>query len=117
VHGQQLLCSHVKSSAGFHKILEGPNKAEPSKMPTRLMHRTLGRIPSNGRFMVVAGHEFNEAHSFGRSQHFAYDIFGMGPHWEITRNGGATIADFCTWGRQVIAPTDGVVVYARNDVT
>ena len=26
------------------------------------------------------------------------------------------MADFCTWGREVIAPADGVVVYARNDV-
>jgi len=73
-------------------------------------------FPMKGTFMVVLGHDFNEAHSLGRSQHFAYDIFGMGPHWEITRNGGAKVADFCTWGREVIAPADGVVVYARNDV-
>jgi murein DD-endopeptidase MepM/ murein hydrolase activator NlpD len=26
------------------------------------------------------------------------------------------MSDFCTWGREVIAPADGVVVYARNDV-
>jgi len=82
----------------------------------RYEQKTKLTFPIKGKFMVVAGHEFNEAHSFGRSQHFAYDIFGMGPHWEITRNGGATIADFCTWGREVIAPADGVVVYARNDV-
>ena len=73
-------------------------------------------FPMRGKFMVVLGHDFNEAHSLGRSQHFAYDIFGMGPHWEITRNGGATMADFCTWGREVSAPADGMVVYARNDV-
>jgi len=73
----------------------------------RYEQKTKLTFPIKGKFMVVAGHEFNEAHSFGRSQHFAYDIFGMGPHWEITRNGGATIADFCTWGREVIAPADG----------
>lgn len=73
-------------------------------------------FPMKGKFMVVLGHDFNEPHSQGRSQHFAYDIFGLGPHWEITRNGGATNADFNTWGREVIAPADGVVVYARNDV-
>jgi hypothetical protein len=44
-------------------------------------------FPMRGKFMVVLGHDFNEPHSLGRSQHFAYDIFGMGPHWEITRNG------------------------------
>ena len=66
--------------------------------------------------MVVLGHDFNEPHSLGRSQHFAYDIFGMGPNWELTRNSGATNADFYTWGREVIAPADGEVVYSRNDV-
>jgi murein DD-endopeptidase MepM/ murein hydrolase activator NlpD len=40
----------------------------------------------------------------------------VGPHWELTRNGGATNSDFYTWGREVIAPADGEVVYARNDV-
>jgi len=73
-------------------------------------------FPMKGIFLVALGHDFNDAHSIGRSQHFAYDIFGMGPHWEITRNGGATMADFWTWGREVIAPADGVVVYASNDV-
>ena len=73
-------------------------------------------FPLRGKFMVVLGHDFNEAHSLGRNQHFAYDIFGMGPHWEIIRNGGATMADFLTWGREVIAPADAFVVYARNDV-
>jgi hypothetical protein len=82
----------------------------------RYEQKTKLTFPMKGKFMVVLSHDFNEPHSFGRSQHFAYDIFGMGPHWEITRNGGATIADFCTWGREVIAPADGVVVYARNDV-
>ena len=82
----------------------------------RYEQKTKLTFPIKGKFMVVLGHDFNEPHSLGRSQHFAYDIFGMGPHWEITRNGGAKVADFCTWGREVIAPADGVVVYARNDV-
>ncbi len=54
--------------------------------------------------------------SDGRSQHFAYDILGTGPHWEITRNGGAANADIYGWGREVIAPADATVIYARNDV-
>jgi hypothetical protein len=82
----------------------------------RYEQKTKLTFPMKGKFTVVASHDFNEAHSLGRSQHFAYDIFGLGTHWEITRNGGATMSDFCTWGREVIAPADGVVVYARNDV-
>ena len=95
-------------ASGVEKTLEIPL--------LRYQQKTKLVFPMKGKFMVVRGHDFNEPHSFGRSQHFAYDIFGMGPHWEITRNGGATMADFCTWGREVIAPADGVVVYARNDV-
>ena len=95
-------------ASGVEKTLDIPLLRYEQK--TKLL------FPMRGKFMVVLGHDFNEAHSLGRSQHFAYDIFGMGPHWEITRNGGATMADFCTWGREVIAPADGVVVYARNDV-
>jgi hypothetical protein len=95
-------------ASGVEKTLEIPLLRYEQK--TKLV------FPMRGKFIVVAGHDFNEAHSFGRSQHFAYDIFGIGPHWEITRNGGATMADFCTWGREIIAPADGVVVYARNDV-
>ncbi len=73
-------------------------------------------FPIRGKFTVVLGHDFNEPHSDGRSQHFAYDIFGLGPRWEITRNGGAANTDFYSWGREVIAPANATVVYARNDV-
>jgi hypothetical protein len=82
----------------------------------RYEQKTKLTFPIKGKFMVAAGHDFNEPHSLGRSQHFAYDIFGTGPHWELTRNGGATNANFYTWGREVVAPADGEVVYARNDV-
>jgi murein DD-endopeptidase MepM/ murein hydrolase activator NlpD len=66
-------------------------------------------------------HDFNEPHANGRSQHYAYDIVGTGPHWEITRNEitGTTAPrneDIYTWGREIIAPAEGTVVYARNDV-
>jgi len=73
-------------------------------------------FPIKGKFFIGLGHDFNEPHSDGRSQHFAYDVLGTGPHWEITRNGGATNADFYSWGREVIAPADATVLYARNDV-
>ncbi len=82
----------------------------------RYEQKTKLTFPLRGKFVVVLGHDFNEGHSLGRSQHFAYDIFGMGPHWELTRDSGVTNADFYTWGREVIAPADGTVVYARNDV-
>jgi murein DD-endopeptidase MepM/ murein hydrolase activator NlpD len=73
-------------------------------------------FPVKGKFITGFGHDFNEPHSNGRSQHFAYDILGTGPHWEVTRNGGAANPDIYTWGREVIAPADAIVIDARNDV-
>ncbi len=94
----------------------GPAQRELEIPLLRYEQKTKLTFPIKGKFVVVLGHDFNEPHSLGRSQHFAYDIFGTGPHWEITRNSGAANDDFYTWGREVIAPADGVVVYARNDV-
>ncbi len=95
----------------------GPAVERELEIPLlRYEQKTKLTFPIKGKFVVAMGHDFNEPHSLGRSQHFAYDIFGTGPHWELTRNGGATNADFYTWGREVIAPADGEVVYARNDV-
>jgi murein DD-endopeptidase MepM/ murein hydrolase activator NlpD len=73
-------------------------------------------FPIKEKFLIGMAHDFNEPHSDGRSQHYAYDIEGTGPHWEVTRNGGARNEDIYTWGREIIAPADGTVVYARNDV-
>ena len=79
-------------------------------------------FPIKGKFVIAMGHAFNEPHADGRSQHFAYDILGTGPHWEITRhettgNEGPRNEDIYTWGREIVAPADGTVVYARNDVS
>jgi len=82
----------------------------------RYQQKTKLIFPIKGKFCIGLGHDFNEPHSDGRSQHFAYDILGAGPHWEITRNGGGTNADFYSWGREVIAPADATILYARNDV-
>jgi Peptidase family M23 len=104
----------------YRLTLAGPGGREVEReleIPLlKYQQKTKLTFPIKGKFMVVEGHDFNEGHSLGRSQHFAYDVLGMGPHWELTRNGGATNGDFYTWGREVIAPADGEVVYARNDV-
>jgi murein DD-endopeptidase MepM/ murein hydrolase activator NlpD len=82
----------------------------------RYQQKTKLIFPIKGKFIVGFGHDFNEPHSNGRSQHFAYDILGTGPQWEVTRNDGAANPDIYTWGREVIAPADATVIDARNDV-
>jgi len=74
-------------SPEMHRRLEIPLSRYEQK--TKLI------FPIRGKFVVVVGHDFNEPHSDGRSQHFAYDY---------------------SWGREVIAPADATVVFARNDV-
>jgi murein DD-endopeptidase MepM/ murein hydrolase activator NlpD len=81
-------------------------------------------FPLRGNFMVLGGHDFNEPHKGEWSQHYALDIVALGEHFELTRGSGVssgegsgrTNEDFVTWGAQVLAPADGVVVFARNDV-
>jgi len=95
----------------------GPELHRSLEIPLlRYEQKTKLIFPIKGKFLIGLGHDFNEPHSDGRSQHFAYDILGAGPHWEITRNSGTANADIYTWGRGVIAPADATVIYARNDV-
>jgi hypothetical protein len=50
------------------------------------------------------------------SQWYAIDIIPLGPKLEIVKRKGKNNKDFFAWGREIFAPADGVVVYARNDV-
>jgi murein DD-endopeptidase MepM/ murein hydrolase activator NlpD len=73
-------------------------------------------FPLKGAFIVAAGHDFNEEHKSEWSQQYAYDILALGPHYEIVRTNGETNEDFYAWGREIIAPADGTIVYSRNDI-
>ena len=72
-------------------------------------------FPLKGKSIIAVGHEFNEHHRLERSQ-FAYDIFPLGPNAEMIRKDGTTNEDWWGFGVPVIAPADGVVVYAREDI-
>ncbi|MCI0442469.1 M23 family metallopeptidase [bacterium] len=73
-------------------------------------------FPIKGKFMVGGGHDFNEPHKAEWSQHYAYDIIGLGPHYEVIKTDGSTNEDFYTFGMEIISPADGKVTFARNDV-
>jgi murein DD-endopeptidase MepM/ murein hydrolase activator NlpD len=72
--------------------------------------------PVKGRFMIVAGHDANEPHAQGWSQQHAYDIMSLGPGFGFARNDARRNEDYFTWDQPVLAPADGVIVSARNDV-
>ena len=67
--------------------LKQPGNAEArSRLQVPLLRyeqKTRLIFPIKGKFVIAMGHAFNEPHADGRSQHFAYDILGTGPHWEI----------------------------------
>jgi murein DD-endopeptidase MepM/ murein hydrolase activator NlpD len=92
----------------LHKQLEIP--VTNYELKTKLI------FPIKGEFMIGAGHDFNEEHKSEWSQQYAYDIVGLSPRYEIIRTDGEKNEDFFGWGREIIAPAGGQVVYARDDV-
>jgi len=80
------------------------------KQKTRLI------MPLKGKFMVVAGHHLNEDHRQELSQHFAYDIVGLSDDYGLVKNEGAANEDFFCWGREILAPAAGTIVYVRDDI-
>jgi murein DD-endopeptidase MepM/ murein hydrolase activator NlpD len=73
-------------------------------------------FPLKGDFLVVTGHVSAPAGHEERSQQFAYDIVGLGPHLELLTGPGTSNTDFVSFGWPVMAPAAGTVTYARNDV-
>lgn len=73
-------------------------------------------FPLRGDFLVVTGHATAPQGHEERSQVYAYDIVGLGPHLELLSGDGSRNTDFVGFGKEVIAPAGGVVAYARNDV-
>ncbi|HJU56129.1 MAG TPA: M23 family metallopeptidase [Pyrinomonadaceae bacterium] len=72
-------------------------------------------FPLKGPFTVLNGHVADQGHQEW-SQHFAYDIAGLGPHLELVKTDGETSGDWYGWGREILAPAGGAVIYSRNDV-
>jgi hypothetical protein len=72
-------------------------------------------FPIKGNFVVVNGNVIEGGHHEW-SQQFAYDIVGLDAHGAVITGEGAKNEDFLGWGREVIAPADGVVTYSRNDI-
>ncbi|MEE8429239.1 MAG: M23 family metallopeptidase, partial [Gammaproteobacteria bacterium] len=75
-------------------------------------------FPLKGKFLIPNAHDYDMFfHTYERSQHFAYDILALGPAFELAENGGARSSDFYSFRHtEIIAPADGTIAYARNDV-
>jgi murein DD-endopeptidase MepM/ murein hydrolase activator NlpD len=72
-------------------------------------------FPLKGNFIVANGTVLEGGHHEW-SQMFASDIVALGPNYNALATGGEKNSDYAGWGREVLAPGRGKIVYARNDV-
>ncbi len=72
-------------------------------------------FPIVGPGIITQGMWNNGGHS-GYGNQFALDLNGLTPNYAAMLKDSEELAAYATWGREVIAPADGQVVYARNDV-
>jgi murein DD-endopeptidase MepM/ murein hydrolase activator NlpD len=83
----------------------GSNRPIPDKNQTKLA------LPFNGRWLVLWGGgtaELNQHHDLG-AQCFAFDLLGVGPDGKTHKGNGSRNVDYYAFGREVLAPADGVV--------
>ena len=72
-------------------------------------------FPFRGKGIILQGGAANGGHR-NRSGEYAIDACGLDESWSIVAPGdGKKNSDFRGWGRDLIAPADGVVVRQRND--
>lgn len=72
-------------------------------------------FPMLGPGIVTQGMFNNGGHS-GYGNQFALDVNGLTPNYGAMLQSSEDLNAYATWGREVIAPADGEVVYSRNDV-
>ncbi len=80
-------------------------------IPVPEKHETKLRFPVAGRCFVGWGgdtRELNEHHDVP-NQRFAFDFIGVGPDGKTYKGEGKTNEDFYIFGREILAPGDGVV--------
>jgi peptidase M23-like protein len=84
----------------------------PVATPTQRVKLT---FPLKGNFIVANGTVLEGGHHEW-SQMFASDILALGPTYNALATEGEKNSDYAGWGRAVLAPARGTIVYARNDV-
>ena len=72
-------------------------------------------FPIKGPAIVTQGMWNNGGHS-GYGNQYAIDVNGLTGNYAAMMKDSEDLDAYATWGREVIAPADGEVVYARNDV-
>jgi murein DD-endopeptidase MepM/ murein hydrolase activator NlpD len=81
-------------------------------------HQTQLSLPFKGKWLVFWGGDTKELnyHHDTPNQRFAFDFIGVGEDGKTHKGEGKTNEDYYAFGREVIAPADGVVTDVINGV-
>lgn len=82
---------------------------------TVYQQRTRLIFPIRGPGIITQGMWNNGGHA-GYGNQYAIDLNGLTANYAAMLKDSEDLDAYATWGREVIAPADGEVVYARNDV-
>ena len=77
--------------------------------------KTAFNFPLRGPAIITQG-MFNNGGHVGYHTQFALDVNGLTANYAAMVKDSEELNAYATWGREVLAPADGVVVYTRNDV-
>jgi len=73
-------------------------------------------VPFRGKGVVGQDWTTNGGHGSGYGTDFATDLIGLDENWAEQKNDADDNASAVGWGREILAPAAGTVVYARNDI-
>jgi hypothetical protein len=87
-------------------------------IPTVEKHQTQLTLPFKGKWLVVWGGDTKELnqHHDAPNQRFAFDFLGVNDDGKTRKGEGKTNEDYFAFGREIIAPADGVVTDVINGV-
>ncbi len=90
---------------GIWFLAPAPDIPVPERNRTRLS------LPAQGRWKVIWGGDTREQnqHREVRDQRFAFDLVGIGEDGKTRKGKGADNEDFYAFGREIMAPAEGVV--------
>ncbi len=77
--------------------------------------KTALAFPFRGPGLVMQGWINDGGHS-GYANQFAIDVLGLDANYAPQTNDKDENSSYAGWDREILAPADGTVVYARNDV-
>ena len=89
-----------------------------SDMPVPQKNETPLALPFNDTWLVFWGGDTAELnhHHNSRAQRFAFDLLGVGPDGQTRKGDGRRNEDYYCFGRELLAPADGVVTEVIDGV-